>query len=69
LRNAESASLRCEDGTYAKEDFRERRDAIDIELAAAKGVMAPSVPDDFDPTASLQYAADFPTALGRQSRE
>jgi len=58
-----------EDGTYTKEEFQERRDAIDTELAAAKGAMARSVPDDFDPTASLQYAAGFLTALGHQWRE
>ena len=58
-----------EDGSYGREEFQERRDAIDAELAAAKRAAATSPTDDFDPTASLQYASGLLTALGRQWRE
>lgn len=55
-----------EDGTYSLEEFQERRDAVDTELAAANDAMASSLPDDFDPASAIWYAAEFLTALGHQ---
>ena len=58
-----------EDGSYTKDEFQERRDAIDMEIAAVKNSITVSQPDGFDPVAALEYASDFLAALGRSWSE
>ena len=55
-----------EDGSYTKEEFLERKQEIDNQIAAAKISMAECRIDQFDIEAALAYAIAFIRDLGRQ---
>ena len=55
-----------EDGSYTKEEFQQRRDTVESELAEARNRLASRRGDDFDPVVTLKYAAEFITAWGSQ---
>lgn len=55
-----------EDGSYTKEEFLERKQEIDNQVAAVKISMAECKIDQFDIEAALTYAITFIRDLGRQ---
>ena len=55
-----------EDGSYTKEEFLERKQEMDNQVAAVKISMAKCKIDQFDIEAALAYATAFLRDLGRQ---
>ena len=55
-----------EDGSYTKEEFQERKEQIENEIATAKISLSESRIEQFDLEGSLTYAINFIGNLGRQ---
>jgi len=54
-----------EDGSYSKEEFRERKEQIEYEITAIKTAMEESRTEKFDIAATLTFATDFIGTLPR----
>ena len=55
-----------EDGSYDKEEFQERKEQIENEIATAKISLSESHIEQFDLEGALAYAINFIGDLGRQ---
>jgi len=55
-----------EDGSYDKEEFRERKEGVEKEIAATKISLSESRIEQFDIEGALTYATNFIGNLGRQ---
>ena len=55
-----------EDGSYTKEEFMERKDEVENEIAATRISLNETRIDQFDIEGSIEYATKFITNLGRQ---
>lgn len=55
-----------EDGSYTRDEFQERKEEVENEIAAAKISMSESRIEQFDIEAALSYANQFIRNLGRQ---
>lgn len=58
-----------EDGTYTKEEFRERKEEIENQVMATKISLSETKIDQFDIESVLSYATNFISDLGRQWRD
>ncbi|MDP2662585.1 MAG: recombinase family protein, partial [Dehalococcoidia bacterium] len=55
-----------EDGVYSREEFTERKEEVETEVAAARIALREARMDDFDVEAALYYAAQFVRTLPQQ---
>jgi len=55
-----------EDGSYTKEEFIERKEAVENEIATVKISLSEARIEEFDVESSLTYAASFIRDVGRQ---